>query len=90
MIFFRGVWNGWVLTQDQILLFVIKMKIETVGRAVKLVKKRKVRFTFPVTSVVKLVTYVTQIHQQVHKAPQVLKVIMAPQVLPAGKVLKAL
>jgi hypothetical protein len=63
--FFRGVSNGLVLIPAQILLFVIKMKTETVGKAVKLVKKLKIRFPFPVTSVVKLVTYVTQIHQQV-------------------------
>jgi hypothetical protein len=62
MIFFRGVWNGWVLIPAQILLFVIKMKTETVGKAVKLVKKLKVRFTFPAVNVVKLVTYVMQIH----------------------------
>ena len=38
------------------------MKTETVGKAVKLVKKLKVRFTFPAVNVVKLVTYVMQIH----------------------------
>jgi hypothetical protein len=39
---------------------------------------------------VKYLIYVTQTHQPVHKVPQVLKVIMDPQVLPEDKVLKAL
>jgi hypothetical protein len=61
----KDVLHGLVLIPAQILLFVIKMKIETVGKAVKFVKKQEIRFPFPVLNVVKLVTYVTQIQRQV-------------------------
>jgi hypothetical protein len=87
IIFFRGVWNGWVLIPAQILLFVIKMKTGIVGKAVKLVKKQEIRFSFPVLNVANLlVSYVTQIQLLVLKelkereVIQVLKERLDPQV----------
>jgi hypothetical protein len=64
--FFRDVSNGWVLIPAQILTLVGKMKTEIVGKAVKLVKKQKVRFPSPAVRVTNLlVIYVTQIHHLV-------------------------
>jgi hypothetical protein len=54
------------LIPAQILTLVGEMKTEIVGKAVKLVKKQKIRFSSPANPVRNLlVIYVTQIHHLV-------------------------